>query len=133
MADRIAFEFVSPERLLMSGEVYQVIVPGTEGEFAVLSGHAPFLSTMRPGTLTIQRESGGPEEKFFVRGGFADVTPEALTILAEEAIDEASLDKSVLDRAIKDAEEDVADAKDDETRAKAQETLDRLREVSAAL
>lgn len=133
MADTMKFEFVSPERLVMSDEVYQVVVPGSEGEFAVLPGHAPFLSTMRPGTLSVQREAGGAEEKYFVRGGFADVTTSGLTILAEEAIDEATLDKSMLEQAIEDAAEDVADAKDDVSRARAQETLDRLREVAAEL
>jgi F-type H+-transporting ATPase subunit epsilon len=133
MADRFAFEFVSPERRLMSGDVAQVVVPGWEGEFAVLPGHAPVLSTMRPGTLSILREPGGEPERFFVRGGFADVTPGSLIVLAQQAIAEADLDREALAHAIGNAEEDVADASDDAARARFQEALDHLREIERAL
>ena len=133
MADSFVFEFVSPERRLMSGEVAQVVVPGWEGEFAVLPGHAPVLSTMRPGMLAIVREAGGQPERYFVRGGFADVTPTSLSVLAEQAIAESDLDRDALAQAIKNAEEDVADATDDAVRARCQETLDHLREIERSL
>jgi F-type H+-transporting ATPase subunit epsilon len=133
MAETFAFELVSPERRLMAGEAVQVVVPGWEGEFAVLAGHAPVLSTMRPGILSIMREEGAQPERYFVRGGFADVTPTSLTVLAQQAIAEADLDREALVQAIQDGEEDVADAGDDAARARAQEALDHLREIERAL
>jgi len=77
------FELVSPERLLLSEEVEQVTVPGSEGDFTVLAGHAPFMSTLRPGVLDIVR--GGARERIYVRGGFAEVNAAGLTVLAERA------------------------------------------------
>lgn len=133
MADHFAFEFVSPERLLVSGDVAQVVVPGWEGEFAVLPGHAPVLSTMRPGMLVVYREANDTPERYFVRGGFADVTPESLTVLAQEAIPEADLDREALARAIQNTEEDIADASDDASRARSEEVLNHLREIERAL
>jgi F-type H+-transporting ATPase subunit epsilon len=128
---KLHFDLVSPERLLISAEVDQVDVPGSEGDFGVLAGHAPLMTTLRPGVLTIQAP-GKPGEKFFVRGGFAEVTLDGLTVLAEEAMPLAELD-GTLDSRSKDAEEDVADAKDEVSRRRAQEQLDQLRELRAAL
>jgi F-type H+-transporting ATPase subunit epsilon len=133
MAEYIEFDFVSPERRLMSGEVAQVVVPGWEGEFAVLPGHAPVLSTMRPGVLSIVREVGGEAERYFVRGGFADVTPTSLTVLAQHAIAEVDLDRDQLKHAITNAQEDVDDAADDAARSRRQEALDHLKEIERAL
>lgn len=132
MADKLQFEFVSPERLIMSGEVISVTVPGTEGQFGVLAGHAPVMSNLRPGMVDIERESGNIE-RVFIRGGFAEVNGRGLTVLAEEAIREEDLNAERLDGQIKDASEDVSDAKDDATRHKAQQTLDHLRELRTAL
>jgi F-type H+-transporting ATPase subunit epsilon len=129
---KLRFDLVSPERLLMSAEVDQVDVPGSEGEFGVLANHAPLMTALRPGVLTIQSQ-GRPGEKFFVRGGFAEVTARGLTVLAEEAMPLAELDRAALEGRIRNAEEDVADAKDQATRERAQETLDRLRELQSAL
>jgi F-type H+-transporting ATPase subunit epsilon len=126
------FELVSPARLLFSGEVTSVTIPGTDGEMGIFAGHAPVLSTLRPGVVTITREQGQPE-KIFVRGGFAEVNPTGLTLLAETAIPLAELDAAALAQQIKDLEEDVADAKDDETRRRAQENLDHLKALHAAL
>ena len=128
---KLRFDLVSPERLLMSAEVDQVDVPGSEGDFGVLANHAPVMTTLRPGVLTIQAP-GKPGEKFFVRGGFAEVTLQGLTVLAEEAMPLAELD-GTLDQRIKDAEEDLADAKDDATRCRVQDQLNALRELRAAL
>lgn len=127
---KLHFDLVSPERLLISAEVDQVDVPGSEGAFGVLPLHAPVMTTLKPGVLTVHE--GGKADKYFVRGGFAEVTQSGLTILAEEAMPLAELD-GTLDGRIKDAEEDVADAKDDVSRRKAQEQLDQLRELKAAL
>jgi F-type H+-transporting ATPase subunit epsilon len=126
------FELVSPERLLMSAQVQQVTVPGTEGLFTVMPNHAPVLSTLRPGVVDVVTAEGA-QERIFVRGGFAEVSNSGLTVLAEVAIPLAELDSAALDEQVRDAEEDVADAKDDEARRRAQESLDHLRELRQAL
>ena len=131
MADPFQFELVSPERLLMSEPVEQVVVPGSEGYFTVLKGHAPFMSTLRPGVVEVTR--GGASEGIFVRGGFADVSSTGLTILAEQAIPLADVDAAMLAGEVKNAEEDVADAKDGATRDIAELRLHQLREVQAAI
>ena len=130
--DLLKFELVSPERLLLSADVQQVVVPGTEGLFAVLPGHAPVLSTLQPGVVEITLAEG-QVDRVFVRGGFAEVNPKGLTVLAEIAIPLSELNADVLALEVKNAEEDVADASDDETRRRAQESLDHLRELSASL
>ena len=131
MADKLAFELVSPEKLLISAEVDMVVVPGTEGDFGVLSGHAPVVSTLRPGVIDVSDDTA--EARIFVRGGFAEVTPAGLTILAEDVLNLAELDTAELDQRIQNATEDVADAADDITRAVAQAVLDNLREIRATL
>ncbi|NJL50693.1 MAG: F0F1 ATP synthase subunit epsilon [Blastochloris sp.] len=126
------FELVSPERLVFSGSVEQVVVPGADGEFGVLAGHAPVMSTLKPGLLTIF--SAGAAPRFlFVRGGFAEARPDGLTVLAELALPLEEFDAARLAQEIKDGEEDVADATDDSMRQVAQEKLDQLREFRAAL
>jgi F-type H+-transporting ATPase subunit epsilon len=132
MADTFKFELVSPERLLVSADVEQVLVPGSEGDVTMLAHHAPLLTSLRPGVLEIGF-GGADRRRYFVRGGFAEVGPTGLTVLAETAIDLVELDKSVLDQAVKDAEEDVADAKDEALRDRARTKLDHLRQVQAAL
>jgi F-type H+-transporting ATPase subunit epsilon len=79
------FELVTPERLVRSEDVYMVVVPGTEGEFGVLAGHAPYMSTIRDGDLAIYRSSGAEPERIQIRGGFAEVNENGLTVLAESA------------------------------------------------
>jgi F-type H+-transporting ATPase subunit epsilon len=133
MSDPFKFELVSPERLLVSREVEQVVVPGSEGEMTVLAHHAPLLTTLKPGLLDIGFPGGGERQRYFVRGGFAEVSPAGLTVLAETAIDLVELDAAQLAQAVKDAEEDVADATDDALRDRAQTKLDQLRQVQAAL
>jgi F-type H+-transporting ATPase subunit epsilon len=131
MADPFQFELVSPERLLMSAAVEEVVVPGAEGYFTVMKGHAPFMTTMKPGVVDVKR--GGANERIFVRGGFADVGVEGLTILAEQAIPLADVDPAMLAQDVRNAEEDVADAKDGATRDAAQLRLHQLKEVQTAL
>ena len=126
------FELVSPERLLFTGHVEQVVVPGTEGEFTVMKDHAPLMSTLKPGVVRIV-ETGAKETRLFVRGGFADVAPTGLTILAESAVPMEQLDAAKLDAEIRNAQEDVSDAASDETRRLAQEKLDQLNELRGAL
>jgi F-type H+-transporting ATPase subunit epsilon len=132
MPDAFKFELVSPERLLVSGEVEQVLVPGSEGDMTILAYHAPLLTTLRPGLLDIGYPSG-EHQRFFLRGGFAEVNPAGLTVLAETAIDLDELDAGQLVQAIKDAEEDVADAAEGARRDQAQTRLDHLRQVQATL
>jgi F-type H+-transporting ATPase subunit epsilon len=126
------FELVSPARLLFSGEVASVQIPGTEGEMTILANHAPVLATLKPGVVVVAKDAGA-SEKIFVRGGFAEVNASGLTVLAETAIPLADLDAAAIAGQIKNAEEDVADAKSDDTRAKANETLDHLRSLAAAI
>lgn len=128
MADKLHFELVSPERLLLSEAVDMVTVPGTEGDFGVLVDHAPLMAMLRPGVINVDDE-GRPQQRIFVRGGFAEVTPKGLTILAEFAIPLADLDSAALDKEIANAQEDVTDAKSDETRQLAQEKLDHLKQM----
>lgn len=77
------FELVTPVRLVRSEDVYMVVVPGTEGEFGVLEGHAPFMSTVRDGVVKVYKTNGGQPEEIIVQGGFAEVTPQGITVLAE--------------------------------------------------
>lgn len=132
MAETLKFELVSPERLLVSKEVVQVVVPGADGEFAVMAGHAPVLSTLRPGVLAID-DGSGESERMFVRGGYAEVNADGLTVLAEMSIPLAELSADKLAQEVTFAEEDLADANDDETRALAQERLDHLKQLQIAL
>jgi F-type H+-transporting ATPase subunit epsilon len=90
--DRVQFELVTPERLVLSTAVEMVVVPGTEGNFGVLPGHAPLISTIRPGMIEIYETRPYVSERVFVVSGIAEVTPERCTVLAEEAIDPATLD-----------------------------------------
>lgn len=131
--DSFQFELVSPEKLLISEEVQHVVVPGVEGEFGVLAHHAPLLSVLRPGVVQVYKTEGGEPERLFVRGGFADVNPKGLTILADEAMPMSEFDVSKLDAAIKDAEEDLADAESDELKRRAEDKLAQLKEFRAVV
>lgn len=86
MAD-LHFELVTPERLIRSEDVHMVVVPGTEGEFGVLAGHAPFMSTIRDGEVAIYRTAGAAPERIAIEGGFAEVNDKGLTVLAEKAVE----------------------------------------------
>lgn len=127
------FELVSPERLLMDASVSAVLVPGSEGDFMVLPNHAPVMSTIRPGVLDVYQGKDKAPERIFLRGGFAEVTPGSLVILAEEAVPVKELSKSDLRQRITDAEEDLEDAKTDEDRRKAREAIARLNELFEAV
>jgi F-type H+-transporting ATPase subunit epsilon len=122
------FELVSPEKLLFSGEVDSVVAPGADGQFTVLANHAPVMTTLKPGVVTINGN-----EKLFVRGGFADVNGKGFTILAEQAIATRDVDVAKLDQDIKNAREDVADAKVEADRLAAADKLQQLLDLRAAL
>jgi F-type H+-transporting ATPase subunit epsilon len=85
MAADFRFELVTPDKLVLSEDVHMVVVPGTEGEFGVMAGHAPFMSTLRDGTLAVYRTAGGQPDRIAVSGGFAEVNEAGLTVLAESA------------------------------------------------
>ncbi|HWK47534.1 MAG TPA: ATP synthase F1 subunit epsilon [Stellaceae bacterium] len=96
MADTVQFELVSPERMLRSEAVEMVVVPGSEGNFGVLPGHSPLISSVRPGTIEVY--SGTTvTERIFVSGGFAEVTAERCTVLADDAVDVAALDRTAVE------------------------------------
>ncbi len=125
------FELVSPERLVFAGEVIQVDVPGEEGEFGVLAGHAPYIATLKPGLLTIYGD--GEPQRMVVRGGLAEMGPTGLTVLAEQAVPVAELDPDMIAQSIKDTEEDVADADNDVARDRARARLEQLQTLKSAL
>jgi F-type H+-transporting ATPase subunit epsilon len=125
------FEFVSPERVLFSGAVDQVDLPGAEGDMGILPGHAPLVTMLRPGIVTIYRD--GRSEPVVVIGGFAEVGPEGLTVLADRAVPRQDFDMALLAGEIKDAEEDVADCQDDAQRDGLARQLDQLKSLQAAL
>jgi F-type H+-transporting ATPase subunit epsilon len=116
MADRVQFELVTPERLIVSTEVEMVVVPGTEGNFGVLPGHAPLISTIRPGTIDIY-EGRTIIERIFVVSGIAEVTPERCTVLADEAMAPDSLDRARLDAELQTIEGNLPSLREHATRA----------------
>ena len=131
MSEKLNFSLVSPARELFSGEVDHVIAPGSEGEFGVLPNHAPFMSTLRSGRVRII--DGDEVHRYFVHGGFADVTPEGLTILAEEAIRLEDLDHDGILDAIAEAERVRDGASDQAIRFKAEGDVQRLKAQLDAL
>ena len=125
------FSFVSPERVVFSGDVGQVDVPGYEGDFGVLAGHAPLIAMLRPGVVSIL--GAGAPQRIVVGDGFAEVNPEGLTILAQRAEPLESFDRDALVAAIKDTEDDVADVKDEWQRDKLRRRLEQLQELRRML
>lgn len=131
MTDKLSFALVSPERELFNGDVDHVVVSGSEGEFGVSPNHAPVMSVIKPGALRVIND--GAERRIFVNGGFADVTPEGLTVLAEEAIDLADIAPAQLEQDLKNAQEDLRDANTDAKKDAAQRALSRLEIIKAAM
>jgi len=125
------FDLVSPEKLLFSGNVQQVDLPGAEGDMGVLAGHAPLVTTLRPGIITIFSES--ETLPVVVNGGFAEVSPAGLTVLADMAVPRDEFDVALLAGQIQDIEEDVADEKDAWKRDKLAHKLAQLKALQAAL
>lgn len=126
------FELVSPEKLIFTGEVEAVVVPGNEGEFTVLKDHAPVMAVLKSGVVEIE-ETASAKTRLYVRGGFADVSPKGLTILADHCIAIDDLDAAALEADLESAEKLIAEAQEDEARRIATEKRDRLRELRAAL
>jgi len=132
MAELVTMDLVSPEKLLLSDAYEMVVIPGAEGDFAVMAGHTPITSTLRPGVITIY-EGNVEKDRIFVNGGFAQVSDDKITVLAEEAIHVADLDRSDLEQRVQNAAEDIEDATDDEVKRKAQENKDHLEQLLEAL
>ena len=118
--------------MLLSDVVESVVIPGAEGEMTVMAHHAPTMTSLRPGVISVAKP-GAPVEKFVVFGGFADITPEACTVLAESAVRVGDIDRASLERRVQAAQEDFRDAKDEAARSKAQEYLGQLTVLQAAL
>ena len=130
MAAKIAFDLVSPEKLLLSAEADMVTVPGTEGYMGVMAGHAPVVTTLRAGMIDVN--ANGKDDRYFIRGGFAEIGPTKITVLAEEAIPMTEMDIAVLDQRISDAQEDELAAETDADRGRAAQMVDDLKLVRAA-
>ena len=120
--ERVEFELVTPERLVVSRGVDMVVVPGAEGDFGVLPGHTPMISTVRPGIVNVY-EGREIVERMFVAGGFAEVTAARCTVLADRAVAVDELDRAAAEQTLKDAREDLADAKTDDARAEAEKQI----------
>lgn len=125
MADSFKFELVSPERLLVSRDVQSVVVPGTEGEMTVMAHHAPVMSTLRAGVVVVT-PADGPEERYVVFGGFADILPDSCTLLAESAVGAAELDREELARRIEAARAELEQADSDHARTRLEMLLHEL-------
>jgi F-type H+-transporting ATPase subunit epsilon len=122
MAEKVDFELVSPERLLVSEAVEMVVVPGAEGDFGVLVGHSATVSAIRPGVLAVF-ENGAVTSRVFVAGGFAEVTPERCTVLADEAALLGDLDRAEIEQSVNDLRDDVNTARDDAEKQVAEKAL----------
>lgn len=131
MADKLQFDLVSPEKRVFAGAVDMVVVPGELGDFGVLAGHAPFMSTIRSGAIAIH--DGGQVTRTFIHGGFAEVTPDGLTILAEEAIALDSVTPDAVAADLQRARETLTLARDDMERDAAQARVTRLEALLAAI
>lgn len=132
MAESFTFELVSPERLLVSQPATQVVLPGSEGEMTVLADHAPVMTTIRPGIVTVQGDSGS-EDQFVVFGGFADILPDSCTVLAEAATPVGEMNKDDMDARIESARHDAERAGDDAARTKAEDYLQQLTTLQGAV
>ena len=132
MAESFKFELVSPERLLISEEVEQVIIPGAEGEMTVMASHAPVMTTIKPGVVTVKPASGS-EQRYVVFGGFADVVPQGCTLLAESAVPVGEFDRAELEKRIEAARRDAESTENDEARSRAELYLNQLTTLEGAI
>ena len=129
MAGTFKFELVTPERMALSEDAAQVVVPGVEGEFAVLPGHAPVISALRPGIIDVTLPDAR-KTRIFVKGGFAEVDADHLTVLAERALDVDAMDAAAIAAELETAEADLASATDDAARLAAASAVERLKSMA---
>ena len=132
MAEKVEFELVSPERLLISEPVEMVVVPGSEGDFGALPRHAPMITGVRPGVIDVYQD-GKVSDRIFIAGGFAEVTETRVTVLAEEALRLADLTADTVAQRLRAAEEAVEEADSESARNLAQRGLLVARAMKAAL
>lgn len=125
MADTFKFELVSPERLLVSAEAVAVVLPGSEGEMTVMAKHAPLMSTLRPGVITVEL-ANGQKQSFIVFGGFADILPDGCTVLAEAGYEQTAFDRAELTRRIEAARAEREKVTGDDQAFKLDEYLSQL-------
>ncbi|MUO79554.1 F0F1 ATP synthase subunit epsilon [Agrobacterium vitis] len=132
MADNFNFEFVSPERLLISEKVSEVVIPATEGEMTVMAHHAPTMTVIKPGVVTVKFASG-KTGKYVIFGGFADITPERLTLLAESAVPVDELSRDTLMKRIELAKAELDDTENHEHRTKLEQFLNAMTHLNGIL
>ena len=128
MPERFEFELVTPERLLLAQEADMVVIPGSEGNFGVLAGHAPLISTIRPGIIDIY-EGQAIARRIFVVGGIAEVTPERCTVLADEAFEPEALDRAAIEAELRTASGNLASLREQAGRASGPEREHLLAEL----
>lgn len=132
MAGTFKFELVSPERLLLSAEVSEVVIPGSEGYLTVLAGHAPLMTTIMPGTVAV-KTADGKSDSYVVFGGFADITPEGCSLLAESALHIDEVSREDITARIANARKQVEDANSQEHRTKAEQFLHQLMTIEGTI
>ena len=115
MADGLTFELVSPERKLASAEAEAVTIPGMEGDLTAMANHAPFLTTLRPGWVVVRE--GANETRYFVTGGFAEISDNTISVLAEQASEDGAVNADLLSSLVAEAEQALADVSDDRRQA----------------
>lgn len=128
MASTMKFELVSPEKVLLSADAEQIILTAADGQMTVLPGHAPVVAALQPGVIDVS--TGGKTRRMYVGGGFAEIDPNHLTVLAERAFDVADLKGPALEREVQAAEEALAAASTDEARLVAETALGSLRNLA---
>ena len=133
-AEQVEFELVSPEKLLLSETVEMVVVPGADGDFGVLPRHAPLISSLRTGVISVYRQNRREiSERIFVDGGFAEVTPERCTVLAEQAVPVGEIDRGAIEQQLRDAREDLSDAASEAERKAVERRISRSEGMLQAL
>lgn len=130
MAESFNFELVSPEQLLLSAKVTEIVLPGSDGEMTVMANHSPVMTTIRPGIVTVKQESG-ETQKFVVFGGFADILPTGCTLLAESALTVSEFRKDALAKRVELAKADLAIAQSDEGKTRASQLVSDLENLAS--
>lgn len=134
MTQKIQFELVSPESKIMSEGVTMAVIPGSEGDFGVLSGHTPIVANVRTGVVEIYRENMTQvTDRIFIAGGVADVTGDQCTLLAEQAINVNDIDKADIEKQISDIESDLASISNDNDQSRFHKKLDILRAMAQSV
>ena len=132
MADNFNFELVSPERLLVSGSVSEVVIPATEGEMTVMANHAPTMTTIKPGIVTV-KAADGKKDRYVVFGGFADIVPTGCTLLAESAVHVDEFNRDDIARRVEAARADLSTATSDEQKFGIETYLSQLTTLQGAI